>query len=244
MFVRKQSNQEGRHKAITMCTPDETDVSAQTSSCDHSFNIMEDFPLLGKPNEKKEKKTNSFYVISTLILTIVAAEYFLANQKPADTNQTSSTPALRPLPDHPVAKKPKYTTTQFISFTISTLGGLQNYGECEGRDVEVETGTCYLGKNQNLTEDVEHRLKLLYEVLDGIKADKKAKDPKIDHRKDVLKIFMVPEFYFRGPDGAYPHGKTTGQLYLVGYRQQNQRLCFRTRLLFRLPLCLWDRDCR
>ena len=218
-------------------------MAAATSSYDHGFNVLtEDFPLLGT-NEKKEKKTNSFYVLSTLILMLVAARYLLAYRKIADANQTS-TPALRPLPDHPAAKKPKYTATQFISFTISTFGGLQSNGECEGRDVEVETGTCYLGNKENLTEDIEHRLKLLYEVLDGIKADKKAKDPKIDHRKDVLKIFMVPEFYFRGPDGAYPHGKTTGQLYLVGYRQQNQRLCFRTRLLFRLPLCLWDRDCR
>jgi hypothetical protein len=202
---KKKSHQEGRHKPVTMCTSDQTEMAARPSSCDDCFNVItENVPLVGKPNEKKEKKTKSFYVLSTLILMIVAAAYFLSHhQKPADANHTS-TPALRPLPNHPAAEKPKYTATQFISFTISTFGGFQNYGECEGKDVEEETGTCYLGNKQNLTEDVEHRLKLLYEVLDGIKADKKAEEPKIDHRTDVLKIFMVPEFYFRGPDGAYP----------------------------------------
>jgi hypothetical protein len=198
-FAKKKTK--GRLKPIQMCPPDQTEMAARTSSFEHSCNVIsENVPLVGKPNEKK---TNSFYVLTTIILMIVAAGYFLAHRSPADANQTS-TPALRPLPNHPAAKKPKYTATQFVSFTISTFGGFQNKGECEGKDVEEETGTCYLGNKQNLTEDVEHRLKLLYAVLDGIKADKKAEEPKIDHRKGVLKIFMVPEFYFRGPDGAYP----------------------------------------
>jgi hypothetical protein len=99
-----------------------------------------------------------------------------------------------------------YTGTQFISFTINTFGGFAEKGECKGKEIDYTGGegpTCYLGNSQNITEDFEHRLDLLIEVLDGLKKDIQAEDPKIDHRKHVLKIFMLPEFYLRGPDGAY-----------------------------------------
>ena len=54
---------------------------------------------------------------------------------------------------------------------------------------------CYVGKS-NLTEDIAGRLKIMemaveraYEVSDD--------------SEDVLKVFNAPEFYWRGPDGAY-----------------------------------------
>lgn len=58
----------------------------------------------------------------------------------------------------------RYHGTQFISFTINTLGGLAEYGECEGRSVDPNSNSCYLG-NDDIEADVNHRLGILEEVL-------------------------------------------------------------------------------
>jgi hypothetical protein len=184
--------------------------------------MTEDYPLVngnGKKSSSKQKK-KSFAVglsLSTLalalvlVLVLVAAGSLVAYQRHA-TKTKRGHMNMRPLHnnnnnDPIIDEGSKYTGTQFISFTINTFGGFANKGECEGREVDAFTGTCYLGNDQSLTEDVEHRLNLLFEVLDNIKADgsdAKAEESKIDHRSDILKIFMLPEFYLRGPNGAYP----------------------------------------
>ena len=38
----------------------------------------------------------------------------------------------------------RYHATQFLSFTINTLGGLADKGECEGRNVDPKSNTCIL----------------------------------------------------------------------------------------------------
>lgn len=96
----------------------------------------------------------------------------------------------------------KYSATQFISFSINTLGGLDEFGECEGRIVDTD-GVCYLGNKKDLDEDVEHRFSIVEEVLLTLKEDQLLEEPEVDHSPHVLKIFMLPEFFFRGPNGAY-----------------------------------------
>ena len=54
---------------------------------------------------------------------------------------------------------------------------------------------CYVGKS-NLTEDIAGRLKIMEMAVD------RAYEVS-DDSEDVLKIFNAPEFYWRGPDGAY-----------------------------------------
>jgi len=98
---------------------------------------------------------------------------------------------------------PKYINTQFISFTINTIGGIADKGECKGQPVDPNNGFCYLGNRKNITEDISHRLEIVDQVLQRIKRDASAKSPDIDHRDDVLKIVMIPEFFWRGPNGAY-----------------------------------------
>jgi hypothetical protein len=97
----------------------------------------------------------------------------------------------------------RYTATQFISFTINTLGGLDAHGECGHQPVDPDTGVCYLGNTKNLTADVHHRMQIVQEVLKRLKADAYKEDPDIDPSPSVLKIFMMPEFFWRGPNGAY-----------------------------------------
>lgn len=96
----------------------------------------------------------------------------------------------------------KYNATQFISFTINTMGGSAAHGECDGKGVDPESGNCYLG-NYDITKDIRHRLQIAERVLNRIKLDRDLANPDIDHAPNVLKICMFPEFFLRGPHGAY-----------------------------------------
>lgn len=99
----------------------------------------------------------------------------------------------------------RYQSTQFISFTINTLGGLADKGECVGRQVDPDyegKETCYLG-SFDISKDIAHRMRIVEQVLHVIKSDRTSDDPEIDHDSSVLKILALPEFYLRGPVGAY-----------------------------------------
>jgi predicted amidohydrolase len=97
----------------------------------------------------------------------------------------------------------RFIATQFISFTINTLGGRDDMGECEGKEVDTNSGLCYLGNSYNITEDVMHRLAIASRIIAKIKQNAFAESPDIDYADDVLKIVMLPEFFWRGPYGAY-----------------------------------------
>ena len=98
---------------------------------------------------------------------------------------------------------PTYIGTQFISFTINTIGGVADKDECKGQPVDPHNGFCYLGNAKNITEDIFHRLEIIEQALSKIKKDAFKENPDIDHDDDILKIFMIPEFFWRGPNGAY-----------------------------------------
>jgi predicted amidohydrolase len=95
-----------------------------------------------------------------------------------------------------------YVATQFISVTINTFGGIAEEGECEGRDVSP-IGTCYLGNLNNITDDIYHRLSIVEQILSKLRNDAFQEKRDIDHSDNVLKIVMFPEFFWRGPHGAY-----------------------------------------
>ncbi len=60
-----------------------------------------------------------------------------------------------------------------------------------------------MGNAKNITEDVHHRLAIAKHIVGKLKADSFNQSPDIDHDDDVLKIVMFPEFFWRGPEGAY-----------------------------------------
>lgn len=103
----------------------------------------------------------------------------------------------------------RYKATQFISFTINTLGGNAKHGECNDRKVDPDTDLCYLGNKSNITEDIFHRLHIVEDVLNRLRVDIYEESPDIDRSPDVLKIFMMPEFFLRGPHGAYSTSQLT-----------------------------------
>ncbi|KAL7548251.1 hypothetical protein ACHAWF_011545 [Thalassiosira exigua] len=116
-----------------------------------------------------------------------------ANDSPATTPSSS-------LPSTPPAAR--FHATQFISFTINTLGGLAEHGECEGRSVDPNSNSCYLG-DDDIESDVSHRLSILEEILFILRNDVFQEEPEVDRDPGTLKILMMPEFLLRGPRGAY-----------------------------------------
>lgn len=86
-----------------------------------------------------------------------------------------------------------YTQVQFIGYEIYT-----------GPSHQDPKRPYYVGLNVD-TDDIATRVELMKEALTAAKAsDAISKDP------SVLKIFMAPEFYFRGARGAYPMELVTG----------------------------------
>ena len=86
----------------------------------------------------------------------------------------------------------KYNKIQFIGYEISTApknavfeNGIIKSGEYVGID--------------NIDEDIKQRCQLMMDAI--LTADKNRTVPAEDDK--TLKLFMTPEFYFRGPKGAY-----------------------------------------
>ena len=107
---------------------------------------------------------------------------------------------------------PYYTKVQTLSFQIYTGGapallstdestgkkkknheckGLHSYGIPEDSNIIQ----CYLGL-ENTSKDVEKRLDIMRKAVERA-YEESNKD------ESILKIFLVPEFYFRGLNGAY-----------------------------------------
>jgi hypothetical protein len=85
----------------------------------------------------------------------------------------------------------EYKQVQFIGYAISTRPVACNSGD--GQSVSYRQ--YYLG-DENDERDLKFRLKLLGEAM-------RLAQGACDRRPEVLKIFVAPEFFFRGAHGAY-----------------------------------------
>lgn len=171
------------------------------------FDPREREPLFGPRDDPS--RTNERIISATrwilLLALLVALVTSLAHAPP--TNLLASV-------TRSASQKCTYKSTQFISFTINTLGGRADHGECHGRPVDPDyegAAVCYLGNPNNLTEDLYHRLAIIEEALQVLREDHESDDPEIDVSPDVLKIFQVPEFFLRGPYGAYSKEMLLGE---------------------------------
>lgn len=79
-----------------------------------------------------------------------------------------------------------YTRVQFIAHNIFT-----------GPKQVTTTTQTYLGLT-NATQDIQERVKLVSKAIETARTH-----PKTASANDTLKIFMLPEFFFRGSTGAY-----------------------------------------
>merc|ERR1719266_2486335 len=64
-----------------------------------------------------------------------------------------------------------------------------------GIDVGANTTQCYLG-HRDVKKDVADRLAIMYDAIETA-YEQSSKDP------NTLKVFIAPEFFFRGRNGAY-----------------------------------------
>lgn len=85
----------------------------------------------------------------------------------------------------------KFDRVQFIGMALCTTpGNLRSIGKLSD---EGE----YLGFT-NVNKDIDNRITLLNNAL-----NQTIESNYIDYNKNTLKIFVIPEFYFRGNKGAY-----------------------------------------
>jgi hypothetical protein len=81
-----------------------------------------------------------------------------------------------------------YTKTQFVSYQLNTFTSYIN----------TAGNWTYMG-NSDSDADIDYRVKVMIKCI-----DEASKSSQIDGDSKTLKIFMAPEFYFRGVGGAYP----------------------------------------
>ena len=123
--------------------------------------------LIGRPERSPQPSPHSnCQVVSNWVLTfavsLLAITLFIHGSSPfANLAQPAeSSPAAAdksPTKVFSPHTKGRYYATQFISFTINTLGGSASDGECEGRPVDPKVDGCYLG-DDDLETDINHRL--------------------------------------------------------------------------------------
>ena len=197
---------------------------ATTASHDNNHHHDTTTPSTKDNNDNKTSRGGNLYLIgigfsfgmlvSCVVLLVFALGYLLSSeihgiypQQQLQSIATSSTDdtmqVTQKTRDDTTGTSFQYVATQFISFTINTMGGLQEHGECHHRTVDPNSGACYLGDVHNITHDIEHRLEIVQTILKRIKADSFQESPDIDHIDNVLKVVSLPEFFWRGPFGAY-----------------------------------------
>lgn len=94
---------------------------------------------------------------------------------------------------------PTYTHVQLIGYQVDTFPTKLPLGHpARGRNPNNPNDEHYLGHALD-DIDIEQRCKIMTEAIYQAR-----RSGEIDARGTTLKIFMAPEFYFRGRNGAYP----------------------------------------
>lgn len=86
----------------------------------------------------------------------------------------------------------KYKSVQFVGFSINTSES-HSAEECQ---LVGKVSPCYLGI-ENLVDDVEKRAAVMTDAVNTAYEH-------ANHDRKILKVFVAPEFFWRGPNGAYP----------------------------------------
>eukprot|EP00581_Thalassiosira_minuscula_P017119 CAMPEP_0183721290 /NCGR_PEP_ID=MMETSP0737-20130205/13610_1 /TAXON_ID=385413 /ORGANISM="Thalassiosira miniscula, Strain CCMP1093" /LENGTH=540 /DNA_ID=CAMNT_0025951275 /DNA_START=326 /DNA_END=1948 /DNA_ORIENTATION=+ len=172
--------------------------------------------------EQRRKKYNMFRTfvlpVACLIVVLIIVKDAISTNHGKEAKPSFLSPSLRDDHDDKDHKSqsqksssPSYTKVQTLSFQIYTGGapafimdestgkerknheckGLHSYGQPE----DSETLQCYLGL-ENTAMDVQRRLDIMTDAVNRA-YDISSKD------ESTLKIFLAPEFYFRGLDGAF-----------------------------------------
>ena len=130
-----------------------------------------------------------YLLSSNMIYNIKQLQTSSSTNAPPSTNDYTMKVTTTDTTDTTIASSSsfEYVATQFISFTINTMGGLQEHGECDEDSTTIDpiTGVCYLGDAHNITHDIEHRLEIVKTIVKRIKLDSFQESPDIDHIDNV-----------------------------------------------------------
>jgi len=88
----------------------------------------------------------------------------------------------------------QYTAVQYLGVNLFTAPGTEADG-CFGNGDEMEQ--CYLGSDK-VRDDIERRLQILIDAV-----ERAFSSEHWDRSPSTLKIVLLPEFYWRGKQGAY-----------------------------------------
>lgn len=97
----------------------------------------------------------------------------------------------------PAAPKSKYARAQLHGFEVFTLPGNANDGCTRTSQFDATDEKCYIGVD-DVGEDARMRVELMIRAIDAA-----VSSAGTNHSSDVLHVFLAPEFFFRGPAGAY-----------------------------------------
>jgi len=129
----------------------------------------------------------------------------------------------------------RYSSSQFLGFNLFTAPGTAADG-CFG-DSGEELELCYLGRPKT-DEDISQREKIMMEAI-----NRTFMSSEWDRNPDVLKVFVAPEFFWRGSHGAYRLDPRSSALSksliqtMTKWLDQVRELALHPRHLRRRPAC-------
>jgi len=137
-------------------------------------------------------------------VSVADLDALLKQEDQADAKQKAITWKLGPSKDGKVKVKVEKGVTATVSFTLTKYTQAQfiAFDVMPGTGKDNNDHPVYLGDPDNF-DDLGRRLLLMKKAMrTALRADG------VDDGAHVLKIFMAPEFYWRGRDGAYQIGAT------------------------------------
>jgi len=159
----------------------------------------------GKPHKKTFDVDPGDYLIA-LTPQNEEKDFRITRTEPKDKDDKASTESAVKVPARPLTEakyvlEPDYEKIQFIGYHVRT-------GQYIGTDEPASFANIAAGQEKDALEkarkavqdDIDGRCEIMTEAIK--EAYKHAKVMNDD--PEVLKIFMAPEFYFRGQQGAYP----------------------------------------
>lgn len=108
-----------------------------------------------------------------------------------------ATLSIRPTATLAASRSPQYARAQLHGFEIFTLPGNTHDGCTRDAQFDEANKLCYLGLD-DVALDAERRTALMIRAVEAAHASAAT-----NRSADVLHVFLAPEFFFRGPAGAY-----------------------------------------
>ena len=127
-------------------------------------------------------------IVGTVLLaSLISLTWF-------QTDLASAEKATQHAPPTVLVDGQQYSAVQYLGINLFTAPGTEADG-CFGDRDEMEQ--CYLGSDK-VRDDVERRLQILIDAVERAFASEHW-----DRSPSTLKIVLLPEFYWRGKQGAY-----------------------------------------